>query len=112
MAKKSPAKVKKMAAEAKRSAILSRESKKLLEEEKDIIVRDLVLERCEVLDGEWRKIGLAVAERRALVDDGLYQLADLRKVSLAVLKDLHGMSPNAIRILIREMNKLDLSFRK
>jgi hypothetical protein len=33
-------------------------------------------------------------------------------VSLAALKDLHGMGPNAVRILIAEMKKVDLAFRK
>jgi hypothetical protein len=36
----------------------------------------------------------------------------LRKVSLAAVKELHGMGPNAIRILTAEMKKADLSFRK
>jgi hypothetical protein len=42
----------------------------------------------------------------------MYKLSDLRKTSLAAIKDLHGMGPNAIRILIAEMKKADLSFRK
>ena len=57
-------------------------------------------------------MGLASPARRALVDDGLFQLSDLRKTSLAALKELHGMGPNAIRILVAEMKKADLSFRK
>jgi hypothetical protein len=64
------------------------------------------------LDGAWREIGLAAPARRALIDDGLFELADLRKVSLAAVKELHGMGPNAIRILTTEMKKADLSFRK
>ena len=35
-----------------------------------------------------------------------------KKVSLAAIKELHGMAPNAIRVLIAEMKKADLSFRK
>ena len=64
------------------------------------------------VDGAWREIGLATPARRALVDDGLYKLSDLRKVSLDALKDLHGMGPNAIRVIVAEMKKTDLSFRK
>ncbi|MSX22861.1 MAG: hypothetical protein F2786_00495 [Actinobacteria bacterium] len=66
----------------------------------------------EAVDGEWREIGLSAPARKALVDDGLFTLSDLRKVSLAAIKELHGMGPNAIRVLIAEMKKADLSFRK
>ena len=62
-------------------------------------------------DGAWREIGLAAPARRALIDDGLYKLSDLRKVSLAAIKELHGMGPNAIRILVAEMKKNDIQFR-
>ena len=55
---------------------------------------------------------MAAPARRALIDEGLYKLSDLRKVSIDLVKDLHGMGPNAIRILINEMKKKDLSFRK
>jgi hypothetical protein len=33
-------------------------------------------------------------------------------MSLAVLKELHGMGPNAVRILVAEMKRADLTFRK
>ncbi len=62
-------------------------------------------------DGNWREIGLAAPARHALIDEGFYQLSDLRKVSLAAIKELHGMGPNAIRVLVTEMKKQDLSFR-
>ena len=62
-------------------------------------------------DEAWRDLGLAAPVRRALVEDGIYSVADLRKVSLAALKELEGMSPNAIRVLVAEMKKQDLSFR-
>ena len=64
------------------------------------------------LDGNWVAIGLAAPARQALIDDGLFTLSDLRKTSLAALKELHGMGPNAIRVLVAEMKKADLSFRK
>jgi len=70
------------------------------------------LDRYESLDATWRQIGLAAPARRALIDESLFELSDLRKMSLAALKDLHGMGPNAVRILITEMKKVDLAFRK
>lgn len=63
------------------------------------------------VDGVWKEIGLAAPARRALVDAKLLQISDLRKVSLDKLKALHGMGPNAIRILVSEMKKRDISFR-
>ena len=111
MAKKSVAKIKMEAAEIKRAAAARREEKKQASE---IVVTNSSadLDRYESLDGTWREIGLAAPARRALIDDGLFELADLRKVSLAAVKELHGMGPNAIRILTTEMKKADLSFRK
>ncbi|MSV83849.1 MAG: hypothetical protein F2925_06270 [Actinobacteria bacterium] len=64
------------------------------------------------MDSQWREIGLAASARHALIDDGLFSVSDLRKTSLAALKELDGIGPNAIRILVEEMKKADLSFRK
>ena len=111
MAKKSPAKIKKLAAEAKRIAAANREEKRAANstphgnDSSD-------LERYESVDGAWREIGLSAPARRALIDEGLFELSDLRKMSLAALKELHGMGPNAVRILVAEMKRADLTFRK
>jgi hypothetical protein len=78
----------------------------------EVTAGEVDLDKYAEVDGDWREIGLAAPARRALIDDGLYHLSDLRKVSLAALKELHGMGPNAIRILTAEMKKADLSFRK
>lgn len=111
MAKKSAAKIKMEAAEIKRAAAARREEKKM----RNIIPvsnDDVDLDYYATVDQAWVEIGLAAPARRALIDDGLFKLSDLRKTSLAAVKDLHGMGPNAIRILINEMKKADLSFRK
>jgi hypothetical protein len=111
MAKKSAAKIKMEAAEVKRAAAARREEKKL--QSQTVVTNGTEeLDRYESLDAAWREIGLAAPARRALIDDGLFELADLRKVSLAAIKELHGMGPNTIRILTTEMKKADLSFRK
>jgi hypothetical protein len=116
MAKKSPAKIKKEAAEIKRAAAARREEKKMqklnLPSEADSSNSDVDLDYYESVDQVWRELGLAGPARRALIDDGLFKLSDLRKTSLAAVKELHGMGPNAIRILTTEMKKADLSFRK
>ena len=111
MAKNSPAKIKKLAAEAKRAAAANREAKK---EKNQLAVNnsDVELDRYESLDRAWREIGLDAAARRALIDDGLFELSDLRKVSLAAVKELVGIGPNSIRMLVSALKKADLSFRK
>jgi hypothetical protein len=116
MAKKSPAKIKKEAAEVKRAAAARREEKKSQrlnsQSQTDTSNSDVDLDYYASVDSAWVELGLAAPARRALIDDGLFKLSDLRKTSLAAVKELHGMGPNAIRILISEMKKADLSFRK
>ena len=111
MAKKSAARIKMEAAEIKRAAAARREEKKK-QSEISATNETTELDRYQSLDAAWREIGLAAPARRALVDDGLFELSDLRKTSLAGIKELHSMGPNAIRILTTEMKKADLSFRK
>jgi hypothetical protein len=116
MAKKSPAKIKKEAAEIKRAAAARREEKKLqrMNEQSQAATTnsEVDLEYYASVDQVWQELGLAAPARRALIDDGLFKLSDLRKTSLAAVKELHGMGPNAIRILTTEMKKADLAFRK
>ena len=109
MAKPSRAKVKKLQAEAMRAAAARKAEKAA--SRLAITHGDVDIDPYEDVDGAWREIGLAAPARRALIDDGLYKISDLRKVSLAALKELHGMGPNAIRILVAEMKKQDISFR-
>ena len=109
MAKASPAKLKKLQGEAMRAAVARKAEKAAA---KCPVTRGEVdLDEYAAVDGPWREIGLAAPARRALIDDGLYKLSDLRKVSLAAIKELHGMGPNAIRILVAEMKKNDIQFR-
>ncbi len=111
LAKQSPAKIKKLAAEAKRAGAAARAAKQAAKESA-FSNSDVVIDAYEDVDGAWREIGLAAPARHALVDDGLFQLSDLRKTSLAAIKELDGIEPNTIRVLVAEMKKADLSFRK
>ena len=110
MAKQSPAKIKKLRGEAMRAAAERKAAKAASKSSEYHGEADL--DAYAEVDGAWREIGLAAPARRALIDEGLYKLSDLRKVSIDLIKDLHGMGPNAIRILISEMKKRDLSFRR
>ncbi len=115
MAKKSAAKIKMEAAEIKRAAAARREEKKsqkISQSQCSVTHGEIDLEYYASVDAAWAELGLAAPARRALIDDGLFKLSDLRKTSLAAVKELHGMGPNAIRILVTEMKKADLSFRK
>ena len=109
MAKPSRAKVKKLQSEAMRAAAQRRAERaaSAASPAKSGVDPDAYSE----VDGNWRAIGLAAPARRALIDDGLYAISDLRKVSLAALRELHGMGPNAIRILVAEMKRQDIKFR-
>jgi hypothetical protein len=111
MAKKSAAKIKMEAAEIRRAAAARREKKKVANI-LPVTNEDIDLDYYALVEQEWVEIGLGAPARRALIDDGLFKLSDLRKTSLAAVKELHGMGPNSIRILISEMRKADLSFRK
>jgi hypothetical protein len=111
MAKKSAAKIKMEAAEIRRAAAARREKKKVANI-LPVTNEDIDLDYYALVEQEWVEIGLGAPARRALIDDGLFKLSDLRKTSLAAVKELHGMGPNSIRILISEMKKADLSFRK
>jgi hypothetical protein len=111
MAKKSAAKIKMEAAEIKRAAAARREEKKK-QSEVSATNETTELDRYQSVDEAWREIGLATPACQALIDEGFLELADLRKVSLAAVKELPGMNANAIRVLAAEMKKADLSFRK
>lgn len=112
MAKQSPAKTKMLASQAKKAAVARRDEKKVVSTQAHLAHSNAEIDAYADVDGDWRAIGLADPARRALIDDGLFQLSDLRKVSIAAIKELNGMGPNAIRVLIAEMKKADLTFRK
>ena len=110
MAKQSAARTKMLASQAKKAAAERRAEK--AKSESVTTPAQVDSDKYSELDGNWVVIGLAAPARRALIDDGLFSVSDLRKTSLAALKELHGMGPNAIRVLVAEMKKADLSFRK
>jgi len=76
-----------------------------------VVRGEVDLSKYEVLDGEWRKIGLAAPARRALVDAKLYKVSDLRKISLNDLSELHGMGKSAIARLSAIMEAKKIRFR-
>ena len=109
MAKASRAKIKMTQAKIAREAAARREAKKI--SSGAVTQSEVDLDAYAAVDGAWVELGLAAPARRALIDEGLYKVSDLRKYSIDAIKDLHGMGPNAIRILITAMKKSDISFR-
>ena len=108
MAKQSPAKIKKLRGEAMRAAAERKAARAVSASTQN----EVDLDAYAGVDGPWRELGLSAPARRALIDEGYYKLSDLRKTSVDAIKELHGMGPNAIRILTTAMKKADLSFRK
>ena len=111
MAKASRAKIKMTQAKIAREAA-ARRAEKANSKNSTANNSEVDLAAYAAVDGAWVELGLAAPARRALIDEGLYKVSDLRKYSLDAIKDMHGMGPNAIRILITAMKKSDISFRK
>ena len=107
MAKPSRAKVKKLQSEAMRAAAARRAEKAASKSE----VREVMEDPYAAVDHEWVALGISAPARRSLIDEGYYSLPDLRKASLKALKEVHGIGPNVIRILVAEMKKQDIQFR-
>jgi hypothetical protein len=110
MAKASRAKIKMTQAKIAREAA-ARRAAKAIASNYSVADSEVDLDAYAAVDGVWLELGLAAPARRALIDKGLYKVSDLRKYSLDAIKDLHGMGPNAIRILITAMKKSDINFR-
>ena len=51
------------------------------------------------VDGVWKELGLAAPARRALVDNKILKLTDLKKFTIDQVSDFHGMGPNALALL-------------
>jgi hypothetical protein len=111
MAKASRAKIKMTQAKIAREAA-ARRAAKANSKNSTANNSEVDLDAYAAVDGAWAELGLAAPARRALIDEGLYKVSDLRKYSLDAIKDMHGMGPNSIRILITAMKKSDISFRK
>ena len=80
MAKQSPARTKMLASQAKKAAAERRAEKAKSESVTTPAQEDS--DKYSELDGNWVAIGLAAPARRALIDDGLFTVSDLRKTHL------------------------------
>ncbi len=51
------------------------------------------------VDGVWKELGLAAPARRALVNNKILKLSDLKKFTMDEVAQFHGMGPNALTLL-------------
>lgn len=57
------------------------------------------LSKYDKIDGVWKEMGLAAPARRALVNNKILKISDLKKFTAEEVADFHGMGPNAMKIL-------------
>lgn len=57
------------------------------------------LSKYDKVDGVWKELGLAAPARRALVNNKVLKLSDLKKYTFNEVADFHGMGPTALAIL-------------
>lgn len=69
------------------------------------------LDKYAKLDSYWRSIGLAAPACRGLVDNKILKLKDLGKTTRENLRRIHGVGPNALKIIEREMKKHPVRFK-
>lgn len=74
--------------------------------------RTVDLAKYEKLDSYWKSLGVAAPARRGLVDNNLYKLSDLKKVTRVQFLKIHAMGPSAARKIENEMRRQKISFKK
>ena len=70
------------------------------------------LAKYEKLDSYWKSLGVAAPARRGLVDNNLYKLSDLKKITRVQFLKIHAMGPSAARKIENEMRRQKISFKK
>lgn len=63
-------------------------------------------------DSEWKSLGLAGPAQRALTGAKLVRLADLAKRTEPSVSQLHGMGPNAMKLLKAAMKSKKFEFKR
>jgi hypothetical protein len=65
----------------------------------DVTAGRVNLSKYEKVDGVWKELGLAAPARRALVNNKVLKLTDLKRFTLDEVADFHGMGPTALALL-------------
>ena len=69
------------------------------------------LSKYEKLDTNWRDLGVAAPARRGLVDNNIFKLTDLKKVTKEDFMNIHAMGPAAAKLITHEMRKKGIKFK-
>lgn len=64
------------------------------------------------LDRYWKSLGIAAPARRGLVDNKLYKLSDLKKISRVQFLKIHAIGPSATKVIEREMRSHKICFKR
>ena len=62
-------------------------------------------------DQAWRELGIAAPARRGLIDNKIFTLMDLRKISKEAFYEIHAMGPKAAAIITKEMKRKKIAFK-
>ena len=74
----------------------------------DVAAGRVDLSKYDKVDGVWKELGLAAPARRALVNNKVLKLSDLKNFTFNEVADFHGMGPTALAIL----KKAKATFKK
>lgn len=64
------------------------------------------------LDRYWKSLGIAAPARRGLVENKLYKLSDLKKISRVQFLKIHAIGPSATKVIEREMRSHKICFKR
>ena len=64
------------------------------------------------LDRYWKSLGIAAPARRGLVENKLYKLSDLKKISRVQFLKIHAIGPSATKVIEREMRSHKIGFKR
>jgi len=76
-----------------------------------VVRGEMDLSRYEAVDSEWCSIGLSAPARRGLVDNKLFRVKDLTRLSESEVSAIHAVGPTAMKILKETMKSKGLKFR-
>ena len=62
-------------------------------------------------DGYWCELGLAAPARRGLVDNKIFKISDLSKWTEKDFLKIHGIGPNAAKVVKSAMKKKKVTFK-
>ena len=78
----------------------------------EVRIKELTGKSTQPTDQVWKLLGLAAPARRALLNAKLTKVSQLQKHRREAIAALHGMGPNAMKILDAAMKSAGVKFKK